>query len=237
MPLNVLPDSDTGRGHPGVGSAAQDSPRRDSTYQVAARSSTSRSSSHSSLLDAASKDGQAKFELKSHAMTLGWQRAAASYFEENLLEQKMWIQCTLKGAKQRGADWIDAKFRDEKQSNSGCSACLPDIVVVNDNQIKKGTDAFRSKAAAPWQRVWTPAQAEIETKRSYSASPAVTNSMLCGATPANSDTYLYDDKRFGFFLFRCTSFCTQLSHSSKFAANMSFTGLARGFSDSVPSFT
>ncbi len=232
MPLNVLPD--TGRGHPGVGSAAQDSPRRDSTYQVAARSSTSRSSaSHSSLLDAASKDDHPKFELKSHAMTLGWQRAAASYFEENLLEQKMWIQCTLKGAKQRGADWIDAKFRDEKQSNSGCSACLPDIVVVNDNQIKKGTNAFRSKAAAPWQRVWTPAEAEIETKKSYSASPAVTNSMLCGATPANSDTYLYDDTRFGFFFFVASAF----ARSSKFAANMNFAGLARGFSDSVLQFT
>ena len=217
MPLNVLSDSDTGRGHPGVGSAAQDSPRRDSTYQVAVR--TSRSASHSSLLDAASKDDHPKFELKSHAMTLGWQRAAASYFEENLLEQKMWIQCTLKGAKQRGADWIDAKFRDEKQSNSGCSACLPDIVVVNDDQIKKGTDAFRSKAAAPWQRVWTPAEAEIETKKSYRASPAVTNSMLCGGTPANSDTYLYDDTRFGFFVFVAPAF----ARSSKFAANLQLT--------------
>ena len=113
----------------------------------------------------------------------------------------MWIQSTLMAAKQRGEDWIDAKFRDDKHLNSGCSACLPDIVVVNDTSIMKGTDAFQSKAAAPWQRVWTPAQAEMETKKSYnaksfSASPFASNSMLCGGSSASPDTYLYNEERF-----------------------------------------
>lgn len=202
-PLNVFRGSESGQ-------SDLDSPRRLSTYQVAARKSLSSLDEELSANEQspsprdASKDGQLKFELKTHAMTVGWQRAAFSYFEENTLEQKMWIQSTLTAAKQRGEDWIDAKFRDDKHSNSGCSACLPDIVVVNNPQIQKGTEAFRSKAAAPWQRVWTPAQADMETKRSYnakssSAPPFAANSMLCGGASATSDTYLYEERRFVIF--------------------------------------
>jgi hypothetical protein len=97
-------------------------------------------------------------------------------------EQKMWIQCTLNGAKQRGEDWIESNFSDDE--TAGCSSCLPDIVVVNDpipnshptrstgaegrtipevqpesfREISKGFLA--SKAPAPWQRILTQAEAE-----------------------------------------------------------------------------
>jgi hypothetical protein len=196
-PLNVFRGSETGKGD-------TDSPRRDSTYQVAARKSHFSLHTGEALAPNeqppfprdGSKDGHPKFELKTREMTLGWQRAAFSYFEQNTFEQKLWIQSTLAAAKRRGDDWIDAKFTDDKRSNTGCSACLPDIVVVNDSQIQKGTDAFKSKAAASWQRVWTPAQANDETKNSYSASPVAVNSMLCGGASSSSDTYLYDEKRF-----------------------------------------
>jgi hypothetical protein len=192
-----------------------DSPRRErlSTYQVAARQSRSGLLASENLAadeqimspDETSKDGQPKFELKTHSMTVGWQRAAFGYFEENTLEQKMWIQSTLTAAKQRGDDWIDVKFRDDKHSNSGCTACLPDIVVVNDTRIQKGSEAFQAKAAAPWQRVWTPAQAEMETKNSYNAkslnsSPFAAHSMICGQASATSDTYLYDEERYAMIL-------------------------------------
>jgi hypothetical protein len=84
---------------------------------------------------------------------LGWDRAASTYFEDNALEQKMWIQCTLDGAKKRGDDWIESAFTDDVVS--GCSACLPDIVVVNDKSVTKDTEAFKARASAaqPWQRV------------------------------------------------------------------------------------
>jgi hypothetical protein len=210
-PQNVFRDRKFGQGD-------LDVRRRDSTYQVAARKS--RFSLHTDGVEAAneqppsprdgSKDGHPKFDMKTRAMTVGWQLAAFSYFEENTDEQKLWIQSTLAAGKRRGEDWIDAKFTDDKHSNSGCSACLPDIVVVNDTRIHKGTDAFQSKAAVPWQRVWTPEQADVETKNSYSAlhvspkkhfsvCPFAANSMPCGGASASSDTYLYNKNRFVIF--------------------------------------
>jgi hypothetical protein len=215
-PLNVFRGIESGQ-------SDLDSPRRDSTYQMAARKShfdlqtvkTLAEKEQFPSLHDGSKDEHTKFELKTHAMTVGWQRAAFGYFEENTLEQKLWIQSTLAAAKRRGEDWIDAKFRDDKNSTSGCSSCLPDIVVVNDTRIQKGTDAFQSKAAAPWQRVWTPAEADMETKKSYraaslSTSPFPANSMLCGTPSAPSDTYLYDEKRFVIFFLSCGCFPQKL---------------------------
>ena len=127
-PLNVFQhadDSPFGRNSVSGGSA-QDSPtaRRDSTYQVAARKS--RSSQHEkkeSKKQEPANNGESVTDPRPK-FDIGWERAALGYFEENLLEQKMWIQCTLKGAKQRGEDWIDSRFIDEKHANSGCSACL-----------------------------------------------------------------------------------------------------------------
>jgi hypothetical protein len=86
-PLNVFRGSESGQ-------SDLDSPRRLSTYQVAARKSLSSLDEELSANEQspsprdASKDGQLKFELKTHAMTVGWQRAAFSYFEENTPEQK-----------------------------------------------------------------------------------------------------------------------------------------------------
>jgi hypothetical protein len=221
-PLNVSQHTDNsprGRNDSVLGCSAQDSPRRDSTYQVAARKS--RSSQHEkkeSKKQEPANNGESVRLSDRPKFDIGWERAALGYFEENLLEQKMWIQCTLKGAKQRGEDWIDSRFIDEKQANSGCSACLyanlvpftqhrfvtsvcrPDIVIVNDDKIKKGSDAFRSKFEAPWQRVWTEEEAKKETNNSYKA-PSATNRMPCCAAPAVPDTLLYDEKRFVVFLF------------------------------------
>ena len=204
-PLNV-PDSQNSprsRGDSVVGDSAGTSRRPTSSgYQLAARSSLSSSLSihESATVEAAvqgssetfffsASDVQPKFEV-------GWRRAASGYFDENLLEQKMWIQCTLKGAKQRGEDWIDSKFIDDKHANSGCTACLPDIVVVNDPAIKESSDAFKSRISAPWQRVWTRDEADAQTKRTYKTPPPVANSMLSRFSPEYPDTYLYDQKRF-----------------------------------------
>ena len=130
-PLNVsqhTDDSPRGRNSVSRGSrgSAQDRPtaRRGSIYQVAAQKS--RSSQHEkkeSKKQEPANNGESVTDPRPK-FDIGWQRAALGYFEENLLEQKMWIQCTLKGAKQRGEDWIDSRFIDEKHSNSGCSACL-----------------------------------------------------------------------------------------------------------------
>jgi hypothetical protein len=136
----------------------------------------------SSYLDAAQNRSASPSE---HAVMKVWNNAASNYFADNLLEQKMWIQSTLKGAKQRGEDWIDSRFIDEKHATSGCTACLPDIIVVNDDNIKPKSDAFRAKSAAAWQRVWDNEEA---MKQNNFKPPA--NSMLKG------DTYLYDEKRF-----------------------------------------
>ncbi len=97
-------------------------------------------------------------------------------------EQKMWIQCTLNGAKHRGEDWIESNFSDDE--TAGCSSCLPDIVVVNDpiphltkstgaegrtvpevqpelcQEISKYQGSLASKAPAPWQRILTQAEAD-----------------------------------------------------------------------------
>lgn len=117
--------------------------QRDSSYQhVASRQSLGHKYSPGPALPV----DESRFQL-------GWERAASTYFEDNALEQKMWIQCTLDGAKKRGDDWIESVFTDDVVS--GCSACLPDIVVVNDESITKNTEAFKVKASAaqPWQRV------------------------------------------------------------------------------------
>lgn len=134
------PRSSKGRGSPIV--------RRDSSYQhVASRQSLGHKDSPGPALpvDESTAD-ENRFQL-------GWERAASTYFEDNALEQKMWIQCTLDGAKKRGDDWIESVFTDDVVS--GCSACLPDIVVVNDTSITKNTEAFKAKASAAqlWQRV------------------------------------------------------------------------------------
>jgi hypothetical protein len=115
--------------------------RRDSSYQhVAARQSLGNNDSPGPAVPV----DESRFQL-------GWERAASTYFEDSALEQKMWIQCTLDGAKKRGDDWIDSAFTDDVVS--GCSACLPDIVVVNDKSITKNTEAFKARVSAPWQRV------------------------------------------------------------------------------------
>jgi hypothetical protein len=143
-----------------------------------------------SYLDAAQKRNPPSSD---NAMMKVWNNAASNYFEDTLLEQKMWIQSTLKGAKQRGEDWIDSRFIDEKHASSGCTSCLPDIIVVNDEKIKPGSDAFRAKSAADWQRVWDNKEASKESDLQYK-TPA--NSMAKGKLPDTPDTYLYDDKRF-----------------------------------------
>jgi hypothetical protein len=155
--------------------------------------------SDSSYLDAAQKRNPSSSE---HAMMKVWNNAASNYFADNLLEQKMWIQSTLKGAKQRGEDWIDSRFIDEKHASSGCTSCLPDIIVVNDKKVQPGSDAFRAKSAAAWQRVWDNTVSKVgkdgsnyteATKQSNFNAPA--NSMAKGKYPDTPDTYLYDEKR------------------------------------------
>jgi hypothetical protein len=101
---------------------------------------------------------------------------------DSATEQRLWIQSTLNGAKHRGDDWIEPIFKDDE--SSGCSACLPDIVVVND-AVNKFSDAFASKASAPWQRILTKAEAdECITPKAASTMPI-----------SIPDTYLYNDKR------------------------------------------
>jgi hypothetical protein len=101
---------------------------------------------------------------------------------DSATEQRLWIQSTLNGAKHRGDDWIEPIFKDDE--SSGCSACLPDIVVVND-AVNKFSDAFASKASAPWQRILTKAEAdECITPKAASTMPT-----------SIPDTYLYNDKR------------------------------------------
>jgi hypothetical protein len=118
-----------------------------------------------------------------------WQRLRAEQAAiEGAAEQKLWIQCTLNGAKHRGENSIEPIFQDDEKK--GCSACLPDIVVVNDAGVKKFSDAFASKAPAPWQRILTKAEAALITKKSPSNAPEVASTMQF-----NSDTYLYNAKR------------------------------------------
>jgi hypothetical protein len=113
-------------------------------------------------------------------------------------EQKLWIQCTLNGAKHRGEDWIEPIFKDEE--STGCSACLPDIVIVNDDKF---SGSFASKAPAPWQRIFTKDEADncIANHRSRAAPEAAFTMPFCGATSI-PDTYLYQEKRLiCFFLY------------------------------------
>ncbi len=104
----------------------------------------------SSYLDAAQKRNPPSSD---NAMMKVWNNAASNYFEDNLLEQKMWIQSTLKGAKQRGEDWIDSRFIDEKHASSGCTSCLPDIIVVNDEKIKPGSPLDLTLSAQSLQQI------------------------------------------------------------------------------------
>jgi hypothetical protein len=123
---------------------------------------------------------------------------------DSATEQKLWIQCTLHGVKHRGEDWIEPIFKDDE--TSGCSACLPDIVVVND-AVNKFSDAFASKAPAPWQRILTKAEAGTQiTNYSSRAHPEAACTMpLCNAT-CIPDTYLYNDKRSFFYVNGLLSF-------------------------------
>jgi hypothetical protein len=115
---------------------------------------------------------------------------------DSATEQKLWIQCTLNGVKHRGEDWIQPIFTDDEPS--GCSACLPDIVVVN-GAVNKFSDALASKAPAPWQRILTKAEADAcITNYSSRAPPEAACTMpFCDAT-STPDTYLYNDKRLFF---------------------------------------
>ena len=125
-----------------------------------------------------------------------------SKFEQTVInsatEQKLWIQCTLNGAKHRGEDWIEPIFKDEE--STGCSACLPDIVIVNDTKF---SGSFASKAPAPWQRIFTKDEADncIANHRSRAAPEAASTMPFCSATSI-PDTYLYHEKRLiCFFLY------------------------------------
>jgi hypothetical protein len=146
---------------------------------------------------------------------------------DSATEQKLWIQCTLNGVKHRGEDWIEPIFKDDE--TSGCSACLPDIVVVND-AVNKFSDAFVSKAPAPWQRILTKAEAGTQiTNYSSRAHPEAACTMpLCNAT-CIPDTYLYNDKRFFFYVNGPLS-------STNFNAS-DFAGGARPFRNPAPHFT
>lgn len=155
---------------------------RGDSYQAPARNS---SSDLQIQANGSKPDSKAVFE--------NIQRAASDYFEENLNEQKMWIQCTLKAAKGRGEDWIDSVFNDEKHANSGCTACLPDIVVVNETENSKDSHDFQSKAPAPWQRVWNLKESNLRDTSDSITQPAVSNSM-----PSAAGAYLYDEKRYHF---------------------------------------
>ena len=122
-----------------------------------------------------------------------------SKFEQTAInsatEQKLWIQCTLNGAKHRGEDWIEPIFRDEE--SSGCSACLPDIVIVNDTKF---SDALASKAPAPWQRIFTKDEADrCITNYNPRAPPEAACTMPFCDAASIPDTYLYHDKRLIFF--------------------------------------
>jgi hypothetical protein len=115
---------------------------------------------------------------------------------DSATEQKLWIQCTLNGVKHRGEDWIEPIFTDDEPA--GCSACLPDIVVVN-GAVNKFSDALASKAPAPWQRILTKTEADACITNYSSRAPpeAACNMPFCDATSI-PDTYLYNDKRLFF---------------------------------------
>ena len=118
----------------------------------------------------------------------------------NAQEQKMWIQCTLNGAKHRGVDWIESNFSDDE--TAGCSSCLPDIVIVNDPQeISKDQDSLASKTLAPWQRILTQAAAK-KCIAKYPPDDCCAPTAVCTMSNCQSastlapDTYLYNRKRF-----------------------------------------
>ena len=110
--------------------------------------------------------------------------ASAGRFADSATEQKMWIQCTQQGTKARGEDWIEADFKEDDQT--GCSACLPDIMVVND------ANEFTSKAfSASWQRILTKAEAENHS------TPVAANVMpFADLTSVNDAAFLYNHRRF-----------------------------------------
>ena len=178
-------------GHPPNGS---DNPSSAPTSRKSTRKSTYQAAAKQLHLDSSAaplSDAKREFDL-------GWQRAALNYFDDNALEQKMWIQCTLNGAKQRGDDWIESAFIDD--AVSGCSACLPDIVVVNDKAVQKDSDDFKSRAPAPWQRVLMKDDAN-KLIANYVAPPeneaprAACGMPCAGPAPPTPDTHLYSEKR------------------------------------------
>jgi hypothetical protein len=122
----------------------------------------------------------------------------------NADEQKLWIQCTLKGGKQRGEDWIEADFTEDNPT--GCSACLPDVVIANNAEAVK---EFMSKNAPflPWQQIENRVSKEHVTE---APTPPIAANIM-PISPSNSEndntsvqpsccsdtsTFLYNHKRF-----------------------------------------